>query len=95
MTDKVLNLIETRRKVKRHVECYRQINREIKQKLRMAKVNCEEMEELNKNLNSFKPHNRAKEIAGLHRNEHLLMATTNALLDEPFKKSRTLEKIGT
>jgi hypothetical protein len=72
MTDEIMELMETRRLCKGQVAEYREVNKQIKRKIRKAKEEwmnqkCRELEEIEKKNDALKVHQKVKEIAGLRR----------------------------
>ena len=72
ITDEILDLMETRRGLKRRTTEYRTANREIKRKIREAKnewmeKECKEIEELQEKHDSFNVHRKVKELSGIYR----------------------------
>ena len=84
MTDEIIYLMEERRLKKGHPE-YHQMNRVIKNKIRMAKENwlneqCREIENLEAKYDTFNMHKKIKEAAGIYRTRQ-----TGILLDSEDK----------
>lgn len=77
MTDEILGLMDKRRIFKNKCEQqYKTIQRQIRNKIRVAKENfyktkCEEIEELQQKHDSFNIHKKVKELAGLQRRNRL------------------------
>ena len=76
MTDEILDLMEVRRQFKnRNINRYREVNREIRRKIRKAKEDwlaeqCSEIEAYDHKHDSFHVHKKVKEAAGLFSNSH-------------------------
>uniref|UniRef100_A0A8D8L8K4 Craniofacial development protein 2 n=1 Tax=Cacopsylla melanoneura TaxID=428564 RepID=A0A8D8L8K4_9HEMI len=83
ITDEILNLMEVRRPFKNtNHQRYKDVNKEIKRKIRDAKQNwleeqCKEMEDLEKKHDSFNLYKKIKELAGLSKKN-----INNNLMDE-------------
>ncbi|XP_039278804.1 craniofacial development protein 2-like [Nilaparvata lugens] len=71
MTSEILDLMEERRKSKGKEKEYRELQKRIQKRIREAKeeyltLQCEEIEVLEKNFDSFHVHKKVKEMAGCH-----------------------------
>lgn len=69
MTQEILDLMEQRRKRKNHLDKYKDINKQIKKKIKEAKEawikeQCEEMETYEKKYDAFNMYKKVKEITG-------------------------------
>lgn len=85
MTSEILHLMEQRRQYKTNPEEYKRRQKEIKQKIRIAKENwmkekCMEMEDLENRHDTFNMYKKVREVAGLYNKN-----TTNMLVDTEGK----------
>lgn len=72
MTEEILEMMDSRRKVKNNPDEYRNINKEIRKQIRTAKEReiqekCNEIENLQLKYDSFNVHRKVKEVTGKYR----------------------------